>query len=434
MSLSTQGRFLDLEINAESGAEADVASDGIMESSSVVTLQDRVTRYLTHGINGGCVCRLSIFGLVLVVVGSIVDGKFDSVVTVGWVLFSLPFLCFGLVVIIFSWHLFLLGIGEINRGMRGASLVEAAKGMIVTTQSSIVLVAMFDIALYASDNLVVVLLLPLNVFCVGFIMAIFFRIVLAATLICHIKRWGIILQAKVHQRRRHPRQDGNGMVTYEHQLLVTFNVEKSHPHQPCWRKFGCQRVSSSSSNTEANSVDEEEDEMEMESVVCEESNEDRSLIHSHILDEGCPVQSGDNVIPYTRQSIKKWLTVNESQYESSNNFVEVSALPCWPQISVTTETLPSFRHAVFEVIAFTSLAAVASVICVSGAREMIFEDDDIPWHVKASHVLVSILLPSLPLAFMIGSAPLEAEESGSHVPNEISPELPMVEQSTRGSR
>ncbi len=59
----------------------------------MVTFQDRVSCYMTHGINGGCVRRLSIFGLVLVVIG--VDGNFDSVVTVGWVvgsfLIAIPF-------------------------------------------------------------------------------------------------------------------------------------------------------------------------------------------------------------------------------------------------------------------------------------------------------------------------------------------------------
>lgn len=403
-----------------------------------VTLQDRVTRYLTHGITFGFLCRLSIFGLVLVVIGSRLDGNFEPVVAVGWVLFSLPYLCFGLVVIIPIGYVILLGIGAIARGMRFGSLVEAVKGMIITTQSSILLVAIFDIALNASDNMGVVLSLPVSVFVVVYMMAVVFRIVRAVTLAC-IKRWGMILQAKVHQRRRRPRKDGNGMDTYEHQLLVTFDVETSHPHQPSWRRFGYQMMSFS--NTEASSVD-EEDLMEMESVVCEESNEGLSLLHSHILDEGCPVQPGlvqektdDNAIPYTRQSIREWLTVNESQYESSNNFVEVSALPSWPQISVATETLPSYCHSLYEVIAFTSLAAVVPVVFGSKAREDIFDDDNILWHVKASYVLVSILLPSLPLLlFMFESAPLEAEESGSHVPNEISPELPMVEQSTRGSR
>ncbi len=436
-----------IEIDPEStaGAGADgVASVGITESSSVRTLQDRVTHYLGHGINGACVCRISIFGFVLVVIGSGGDGNLDSVVTIGWILFSLPFLCFGLVIIFFILCLLRLGIGAIARGMRGGSLVEAVTGMISTTQGLIVLAAIFDIALYASDHIMLfVFMLVFSVPSVAFFIAILYRIVRAVTLE-YIKRWGIILQAKVLQRRRRPRKDDNGMDAYEHQLLVTFDVEAaSHQHQPCWR-FGYQRVSSST--TVASSVDEEEDqmEMEMELLMCEESYGDLSLHHSHILDEGRPVQPGlvqektdDNAIPYTRQSIQKWLTVNESQYDSSDNFVGVSALPCWPQrISVATETLPGSGRTVLEIIFFTSLAAGFSSWCVSEARKMIFDDEDILWHVKVSYILVSILLPSIPLVFMIGGGIMEMEESGSHVPNEIEsspePELSMIQQSLRG--
>ena len=361
-----------------------------------------------------------------------VDGNFDSVRTAGLVLVLLSLLsfCLGLFIIITMLCLLLLGIGVMARGMRGVSLIEAVTGMIITTQSSILLVGVFDIALNASDNVGVVLFLPIGVFCGGFIMANMFLIVWAVKMVC-LKRWGTILQAIVHQRRRQRqrhcriRMDDNGMESDEHQLLVTFEVkaEASHQHQhhPCWswKKFGYQRVFSPAPTTEANSVDHdhEGDLTLTEALLCGESNEDLDCQHqSHILDDGCPFRSrlvqeqeksDDNAIPYSRQSIQiqKWLTVNESQYESSNNFVEVSVLPNWPQISVATDTLPSSCRAAFEVIAIACMSGVlvvGSVFCVfSISTRGILEDDDILWHVKASciYVLVSFL-PTLSLSFL----------------------------------
>ncbi len=420
-----------------------------MESSSYAhaeRLQDRVAGYLTHGI-GGMWC-LSGFGFFLLQVTiTSVDGNFDLVGTVGLVLFSLPPVCLGLLIIITMLCLLLLGIGATARGMRGVSIKEAVTGMIITMQSLILLAAVFDIAFYASDyNVWVVLLMASSGLGVYFFIAISFRIVSAVKIVC-LKQWGTILQAKVHQRRRqrHRRKDDNGMESYEHQLLVTFEVKASHQHLPCWRKFGYLPKWVFSPTTEASAVNDEDDLTLTEALLCGESNGDLHCQHqSYILDDGCPLfqprlvqeNTDDNAIPYTQQSIQKWLTVNEYQYESSNNFVEVSALPSWPQISVATDTLPSSCRAAFEAIAYTSTVVVVSVGFVSAVCKGIFENNDILWHVKVSYIYILIsFLPTLSLLFLLGNAHLKVWESGSHVTNESGPELSMImiEQSTRGS-
>lgn len=348
--------LLEIEIDPESpaasagaGGVAFVAVGGMESSSSVEeeALQDRVTRY-SRWVNNG-LHILSVFGFVLFLVGSSIRATgggntyTDILVTVGSVLLVLPFILWGLSIFGVILGVMLLGIRAVVRWMRGVSLVKAVTGLIITTHSAIVLAAIVDIALYASDLMMFFSSLMFSVSFVGLIIMSVYQIARAITMAC-IKRWGIILQARVHERRRHrtARKDDNGRFTYTHQLFVRYAIEGLHQHQPCGRTVGYQRVSSSS--TEASPVN-EQDQMEMEVVACEESNGPLRLRHSQTLDERLPVQPAlaqehnDSATPCTRQCIQKWLTVSESQYSSSNDFVEVSVLPSWPQISVATETL-----------------------------------------------------------------------------------------------
>ena len=154
-----------LEIDPESTASAGAGAGGVasvavggMESSSSAeeeALQDRVTRN-SRWVNNG-VCFLSVFGFVLFLIGSSIraagDGNADAdiLVTAGSVLFLLPFLCWGLFILGAIMGVMLLGIRTVVRGTRGVSLVKAVTGLIITTHSSIVLAAIVDIALYASD-------------------------------------------------------------------------------------------------------------------------------------------------------------------------------------------------------------------------------------------------------------------------------------------
>ena len=148
-STTTSSAVNVLEIDPESnvatndGADGDeISSVGIMElslllSSSVATLEyNRVTRYLlTHLLSFG-------LGSVLCIIGA--AGSNNTVLAVGLVLALLPF---SILVLL------LLGIRPISRsrGMRGVSLAEAAKGLIITTHSLILLVAVVDISLNGSD-------------------------------------------------------------------------------------------------------------------------------------------------------------------------------------------------------------------------------------------------------------------------------------------
>lgn len=235
------------------------------------------------------------------------------------------------------------------------------------------------------------------------------------------------------KRRRRPirNNDNDGEITsYKYEVLVSYDVEASH--QSCWRTFRYQGVSAST--TEAVSASDEG-----QVITCMESNDGAM----HQLHEGRPVQPGlvqeksnENTIWSTQQRIQQWLEVNESIYRyrnRRNSFVEVSILPGWSKVAVTTDTLSDY-HLCGHAIAILLLAGLTTVISIPGVflpREIYFKDDGscTLWHVEASYILLSILISSV-MAFAL----ILGEESVSRLPgdNERSDgqELPIVRQST----
>lgn len=355
--------------------------------------------------------------------------------TVGLILFFLPFICWGLGCVVIILSTLLLGFCALARGMRGIDLVKIVQGLMITTTVNLFVLSFVDIGINCAASMFPVLIFSMGF--VGIILGTLYVIVDTVKLAC-IQRWGVTLEAKVHKRRRHCIKNDNGGVTYEHKLLVSYVVEASH--QSYWRAFRYQGVSSST--TEAVLAGEE-----CQVVTCMESRNNGAMHQIQILDEGRPIEQGleqektnENAIWSTRQFTQKWLSANESQYYGSrNDFVEVSALPSWPKVAVTTNTLSQFKPCgnIILIVALTVVATAFSIPGVFMPREMFFKDDGSRdlcnmWHVKASYILATILLPSVVTLVVVVP---NSEESDSHAPNESSnsQELPIVRQSTPGT-
>lgn len=143
------------------------------------------------------------------------------------------------------------------RGMRGVDLVKLVQGLIIITITATVnvfMLALVDVGMNCAASMFPVLIFSMGF--VGIILGTLYVVVDTIKLAC-IKRWGIVLEAKVHARRRYCIFKNDGDVTYEHKLLVSFDVEVSN--QSCWRAFRYHGVSSSA--TEALPADDDEDQV-----------------------------------------------------------------------------------------------------------------------------------------------------------------------------
>lgn len=197
-----------------------------------------------------------------------------------------------------------------------------------------------------------------------------------------LKRFGIILTATVHKRRRHYSENDNGGGSYTHEVLVSYEVEEAS-HWSCWRRFRYHEVASTTT--------------------------DPTTEHSIDVHSGRPVQPGlelmktdDNV--RSKRPIQTWLSVNESQYGNSN--LEVTALISWPQVAVSTEKLSQYHPCehIIPIVFLTIVTAGFSMPGVFMPREMFFGDAccDVctSWHIQTSYILVSMLPCWLVLVFI----------------------------------
>eukprot|EP01083_Nonionella_stella_P290305 987843_1 len=219
--------------------------------------------------------------------------------------------------------------------------------------------------------------------------------------------------ATVHERRRHYSENDNGGGTYTHEVLVSYEVEGLH--WSCWRPFRYHAVAPPTTEPISTGV---------VTATCEETN---GALYS--IDMGRPIQPGlelektnDNGIRSSKRRIQAWLPVNESQYDSSNDSLEVAALTSWPQVAVSTEKLSQYHPCehIIPSVFLTAFAIGFSKFGVFMPREMFFGDECCnsctSWHAKTSYILVSMLPCWLILVFV-------TRVLGSNNSNESSQEL-----------
>lgn len=236
---------------------------------------------------------LSITGVILLGFG--LSSNNNTMIEVGFVLFMLTFIVWGLSCVFVILVVLLGGVMKIARGM-SEGYVNVLSGLIIIILSLLELSALGDIAFNCALDM-----FPIIIFSWAFIGIITGGLVFIADtvkILC-LKRWGTILMATVHERRRHYSENNNGGGTYTHELLVSYEVEISHQSH-CWRRsFRYHGVSSSATSTD----------------LRKESN---GAVQS--IDVGRPVQPGleqDKTNDTSKRSIQTWLSVNENQYRPS---------------------------------------------------------------------------------------------------------------------
>ena len=358
---------------------------------------------------------LSITGFIILVTSD----PNDTMFTVGFILFCSPFILLGLSCVIVTLGVLLrglmLGVNTIARGMNG-SYLNVVAGLSTIIIILLEVLALGDIVLNCADMFPIIIC---SVLFVGMIMVILFSILDAIKVIC-LKRWGVISTATVHERRRHYSENDNGGGTYTHEVLVSYEVE-ALLHWSCWRPFRYHAVAPPTTEPVSTGV---------VTVTCEETN---GALHS--IDMGRPIQPGlelektdDYGIWSSKRRIQTWLSVNESQYDSSNDSLEVAALTSWPQVAISTEKLSQYQPCehIIPIVFLTVFAIVWSKFGVFMPREMFFGDECgntcTSWHEKTSYILVS-MLPCWLILVMV------TRELGSNDSNESSQELSIVQQS-----
>jgi len=362
------------------------------------------------------------FALLVVITGIIIGfiglaSDNDTMVIIGFISFCLPFvlwfLSFVIVILGALLKVVMFGVSSIARGMDDDGYLNIVNGLIIILASLLEILALGDIVLNCTDMWDVPILffsLIFSMVFVGMIMSMLLSFLSAVKMRC-LKRWGVILMATVHKRRRHHSENDDGVGTYTHEVLVSYEVEASH--WSCWRPFRYHAVAPPS--TEEVSTGEEETNGALQIYA------------------GRPVQprleltkTDDNATWSSKRCIQTWLSVNESQYNSSNNSLEVAALTSWPQVAVSTEMLShQFREHIIKFGFLTVCTAFCSIPGVFMPKKMFFGDELYSynsWHVKASYILISMFPCLLVLVFV-------TKESGSHDPTESSQELPSVPQS-----
>lgn len=160
---------------------------------------------------------LSITGFIILLIGLTSDN--NTMVTVGLILFFLPFVLLGLsfVIVILGVLLrgLMLGVNIIARGMDD-SYLNVVAGLTTIIITLLEVLALGDIALNCAVDMFPIIIF--SVIFVGMIMGILFLILSALKMIC-LNRWGVISMATVHERRRHYSENDNGRGTYTQRCL-----------------------------------------------------------------------------------------------------------------------------------------------------------------------------------------------------------------------
>mmetsp|Transcript_29884 Transcript_29884/g.45838 ORF Transcript_29884/g.45838 Transcript_29884/m.45838 type:complete len:424 (-) Transcript_29884:99-1370(-) len=349
-----------------------------MASSSTATRDE--------GIAGCVVYLFSLTGVVLIIVSATNENS-GNLFYVGIILFCLPFICAGLGCIFLILGSLTLGILQMFSGLTGASRGEVMKGLLISVTSLAMILALLDIGFNSADMF---LSLPFSAAFVGFVIA-FICITAKALKMACVKKWGVNLKAPVRKKRRHRHETNNSGFYYLYEVLVTYKVSR----QPYCLSFGYQGLPSSTEDS-VPTIDNEH-----QVIMVEES-----IVMPHNILDVKSLEKTDNAMRSDRR-IRKWLTVSQNQYDTirgRSSMVEVSVLPRYPEVVVTTETLTTYKRweHVIMLIVLSIFAASFSIPGVFAVREMFFLDkyEFTPRHVQASYVTLATLIPTL-LALVI---------------------------------